>query len=246
MAIIKSFIEKFKGSYFYQEEEISVKKAQEILNEARFRIGEAMRVRSLLEVMAHTITGAVWIKSFDILTEQHTYEFANRNLCENFFCFDAECLEDCTLHVKNRSDSDLINAFIEKTKSSHTFSDLCEETDIHAVDQAIRYYHTNGKDGAKSSRYLEFGTIGNRSVLFTVIKTPLFAENEKPCWNTHTYLVGTATEETMCCDIFYEKGKSLIQEGKATVICPGAVWIHPITEHNVCTLLEKDLKEGQI
>ena len=50
---------------------------------------------------------------------------------------------------------------------------------------------------AKSSRYLEFGTIGNRSVLFTVIKTPLFAENEKPCWNTHTYLVGTATEETI-------------------------------------------------
>ena len=246
MQKIRSMIERFKGKYFYQEEEINLDQAREILDEARDRIKSSLRERELLEVMANTITGCVWIKSYDMITEEHAYEFANFSLCEKFLCLDNACLEDCTLHVRSKTDTDLINDFIERCHKPHSFIDICEDTDNHAVDQAIRYYHTNGKDGAKSSRYFEYGIIGDRTVLFNVVKTPLFREGEKPCWNTHTYLVGTSTEEGVGCDSFYALSKTMVAEGKATVICPGAIWIHPEAEIGTCALLEQDILEGKI
>ena len=245
-AKIMSMIERFKDKYFYHEEEITVEKAQEVLTEARNRIKESMRERELLEVMAHTISGCVWIKAFDVITEEHTYEFANLKLCERFLCLDDACLSDCTLHVKNRTDFDLINSFIERCGYPHSFAELCEETDHHAVEQAVRYYHTNGKSGAPSSRYIEYGVIGKRTVLFNVTKTPLFKEGEKPCWNTHTFLVGTATEEDACCDSFYRMSKDFVSEGKAEIVCPGAVWIYPDAVVGECSLLEKDMKDGGV
>ena len=242
---IKSMIERFRGKLFYNSEEIDLHQAEDLLSEARQRIKNSMRERELLEVMAHTITGCVWIKSFDALVEEHTYEFANLRLCERFLCLEDVCLEDCTVHVRGRTDFDLINDFIERCGQSHTFSELCEETDHHAVEQAVRFYHTHGKSGSKTSRYLEYGIIGNRTALFNVTKTPLFKSGEKPCWNTHTYLVGTATEEDTCCDAFYKMSKDFVAEGKAELICPGAVWLYPNSEVGECTLLEKDLK-GEI
>lgn len=242
-AKIRSMIERFTDKYFYREEEIDIEQAQRILEEARSKIKISMRERELLEVMAHTISGCVWIKNFDIVTEQHTYEFANLTLCEKFLCLDESCLNDCTSHVKGRTDFDLINDFMERCKKQHTFADICDETDQHAVENAVRYYHTSGRSGAKSSRYLESGIVGDKVILFNVVKTPLFREGEKPCWNTHTYIVGNATEVKICCDSVYLMGKDLVKSGKAEQICPGAIYIRPEFEEGECSLLASDLKE---
>ena len=240
---LRSLIEKFRGNYYFHGEEIDVDKAKEILRVARDRISDSLKERELLEVMAHTISGCVWIKAYDYISESHTYEFANLTLCKSFFCFADSCLLNCTEHVKGKSDIELINEFMERFQKSHTFSDVCEITDEHTVEQAIRYHHTNGKSGAKNCRYLESGFIGDKAVLFDVTKTPLFEKGQKPCWNTHTYLVGTAIEPTICCDSVYQMGKTLLDSGLAETLCPGAIWIHP-DDSASCKLLEKDLLGG--
>ena len=82
---LRSLIEKFRGNYYFHGEEIDVDKAKEILRVARDRISDSLKERELLEVMAHTISGCVWIKASDYISESHTYEFANLTLCKSFF-----------------------------------------------------------------------------------------------------------------------------------------------------------------
>ena len=37
-----------------------------------------------------------------------------------------------------------------------------------------------------------------------------------------------------------------MSEGKAEIVCPGAVWIYPDAVVGECSLLEKDMKDGGV
>jgi len=213
-----------------------------LVHEAKNKINESIKQKNLLELMAHSMGGMVWIKRWDNILEVHTYEFANFMLCEKFFCFTETCLTDCTTHVKNKSDLDLVAEFRERTGKQHTFGDLCFSTDMHATEQAIIYQNSNGAQGARSCRYLEAGYIDGNPVLLDVVKTPLFAPGRKHCWSTHTYSVGNATDASNCCDSVMGRGLDLISLGQATRLSNGVIWIYP--EGQSCAILDKELEDG--
>jgi hypothetical protein len=222
------------------DQEFEIDNVKKLVKEAKSKIEDSFRQRELLELMAHSMGGMVWIKKWDLIQETHVYEFANFMLCERFFCFNQECLTDCTTHVKGRTDLDLVSEFRERTRKQHTFGDLCFSTDIHATEQAINYHSSGGTRGALSCRYLEAGFIDGHAVLLDVTKTPLFEKDMRPCWNSHTYSVGNAMDASNCCDSVMKRGLQLIDKNQAKRLSAGVIWIYPSAES--CILLEQELK----
>ena len=218
-----------------------IEMARNFIKEAKSKIQESLYQKDILELMAHSIGGMIWIKRWLREEEVHVFEFANYKLCEKLFGFEAKCLKDCTDHVMGRSDVDLVSDFREKTGKKHTFSDLCYCTDIHAVEQAIIYYNSNGERGMPSCRYLEAGFIGENPVLLDVVKTPLFEKDKKKCWNTHTYCVGLGSDASNICDTLMEYAKSLIDKGQAMKLSSGVIWLYPVGES--CKLLQEELEK---
>lgn len=219
-----------------------VELAKGFIREAKFKIQESLHQKDLLELMAHSIEGMVWIKKYNFDEQTHTYSFANYKLCEKLFGFEKNCLDDCTTHVNGKNDLDLVSEFIEKTGKRHTFPDLCYCTDIHAVEQAIIHYNSAGIRGMRSCRYLEAGLIGDDPVLLDVTKTPLFEKGKRPCWDTHTYCVGMGIDSSHVCDSLMDYAKTLIDKGQATRLSSGVIWLYPVGES--CTLLQEELEKN--
>ena len=161
-------------------DKFEIQNVRRLVSEAKKSIATSYKQKELLELMAHSMNGMVWIKRWGLIQEIHIYEFANYMLCERFFCFTPDCLTDCTAHVKDRTDIDLVSEYREKTGNQHTFGDLCYSTDVHATEQAIIFHNSGGARGSKSCRYFEAGYINGEPVLLDVIKTPLFEKNKKP------------------------------------------------------------------
>lgn len=220
------------------EEEFN--EAKEIIAEARAVLVDSTKQKYLLELMANTLGGMVWIKKYDFLQEVYTYEFANLALCRDFFCLSEECRIDCTTYVKGKTDLDLVNEYKEKTKKQHTFGDLCVSTDFHATEQAIIHYHSKGERGRKECRYFEAGYIDGQPVLLDVVKTPIFKEDEAVCWNTHTYSVGIARDLGCSCDTMWTRVLNLIEKGQAERLSAGVIWVYPEPEE--CHLIDEELK----
>lgn len=231
---------------FFKNEEPGFEKneAKQIIQEARTVLSEARKQKDMLELMANTVGGMVWIKRYDFLQETYTYEFANLLMCREFFCLSEECRIDCTTYVKGKTDLDLVNEYKEKTKKQHTFGDLCISTDFHATEQAIIHYHTKGERGRKECRYFEAGYIDGQPVLLDVVKTPIFKEDEAVCWNTHTYSVGIARNLGCSCDTMWKRALSLIEQGQAERLSAGVVWVYP--EPETCTLLDEEFEREAI
>lgn len=215
-------------------------KAKEIISEAKQVLVESNKQKYLLELMANTLGGMVWIKKYDFLQEVYTYEFANLALCRDFFCLSDECHVDCTTYVKGKTVIDLVNHYKEKTKKQHTYGDLCVSTDFHATEQAIIFHHSNGERGLPECRYFEAGYIDGRAVLLDVVKTPVFREGEAPCWNTHTYSVGIARDLGCSCDTMWKRVLNLIERGQAERLSAGVIWVFPDPEE--CHLIDEELK----
>ena len=227
---------------FFKKEEPGFEKieAKKIVQEARNVLLEAKKQKDMLELMANTVGGMVWIKKYDVLQEAYTYEFANLLLCREFFCLSEECRIDCTTYVKGKTDLDLVNEYREKTKKQHTFGDLCVSTDFHATEQAIIHYHSKGERGLRECRYFEAGYIDGQAVLLDVVKTPIFEDGEPACWNTHKYSVGIARNLGCSCDTMWKRALSLIEQGQAERLSAGVVWVYPAPES--CHLIDEELK----
>lgn len=238
--IFEKIYQKFgpKNPVLEREEILNVRK---LVADAKVKIQDSIKQKQLLELMAHSMGGMVWIKSWDQISEMHVYEFANFMLCERLFCFSASNVDDCTTQVKGKSDIDLVSKFKERTGKRHTFGDLCCSTDIHATEQAIIWHSSHGERGHTSCRYLEAGYIDGSAVLLDVTKTPLFLPGRKPCWNTHTYSVGNGMDVSNCCDSVMQRALDLIKLGQATRLASGIIWLYP--ESQSCALLDRELKE---
>ncbi len=233
-------IDKIIGRLFNRiKPEFEKVEAKKIVQEARTVLMESRKQKDLLELMANTVGGMVWIKKYDFIQEVFTYEFANLLMCRDFFCLSEECRVDCTTYVRGKTDVDLVNDYKEKTKKQHTFGDLCISTDFHATEQAIIHYHSKGEKGKRECRYFEAGYIDGRPMLLDVIKTPIFKENEPFCWNTLTYSVGIARNLGCSCDTMMARALSLIDAGQAERLSAGVIWVYPEAES--CHLLDAEL-----
>jgi hypothetical protein len=234
------FLDKIKERLFGKQEPGFEKvEAKRIVQEARDVLMAARKQKDLLELMANTLGGMVWIKKFDFLQELYTYEFANLLMCRDFFCLSEECRIDCTTYVRGKTDVDLVSEYREKTGKQHTFGDLCISTDFHATEQAIIHYHSKGERGKLECRYFEAGYIDGRAVLLDVIKTPVFKENSPVCWNTHTHSVGMGRDLGCSCDTMMARALSLIEKGQAERLSAGVIWVYP--EPESCYLLDIEL-----
>lgn len=215
------------------------KEAKKIVQEARNVLLEAKKQKDLLELMANTVGGMVWIKKFDHIQEIYTYEFANLALCRDFFCLSEECRIDCTTYVRGKTDMDMVNDYREKTGKQHTFGDLCVSTDFHATEQAVIHYHSQGARGLKECRYFEAGYIDGKAILLDVVKTPIFELNRPHCWDTHTNIVGIARNLGCSCDTMMVRALDLIERGQAERLSAGVIWVFPEPEE--CSLLDEEL-----
>ena len=247
MKILKSLFDVFKSNKCGIQEnakltQIEYEEVKKLVNEARHSIKKAKRQKELLELMAHTMGGMVWIKRWDPIQEIYLYEFANLMLCERFFCCDPKCYVDCTSFVYGKSDVELLNFYREETGKQHTYGDICYSTDIHATEQAIIHFNSGGKLGMASCRYIEAGLIDGNAVVLDVIKTPLFLEDTKPCWSTHTYSVGNATDASLCCDSVLKRAAYLVSKGQGEKLANGVYWIYPSPESG--TLVEEEVNDG--
>lgn len=237
---LMSLLGKKPQNEIQREVENFIIKAKAHVEEFRSNVEEVSKQRRLLELMAHHLGGLVWIKRWDQSSESYLYEFANKTHCDTFLQFPDQCLKDCTTHVSGKSDIDLLNDFRERTKSRHTFGDLCLSTDKHSTEQAILYHKTCGQAGAMSCNYLECGFIGEKEVVLEVTKTPLFDLSKScRCWENHTYTVGNAVDVSFLCDskIAYANKCVAINQGKR--LHPGVFWLYPGPEG--CVLLEDEL-----
>lgn len=216
-----------------------VDSAKEYMAQYRSTMEEITKQRHLLELMAHHMGGLVWIKRWDDENKVYLYEFANRTHCDLFFKFEPECLEDCTAHVSGKSDIDILNEFRERTRLKHTCGDLCISTDIHATEQAILHYETNGEKGATSCRYIECGYVGEKPLILEVVKTPLFNLNYPcKCWKTHTYTVGNAFDVSIFCDSRLAHAQDCVEKGQGEKLQNGVYYMYP--EIEICRLAEKE------
>lgn len=231
-AIRRGFI-RSDGPRFEKDE------AKKIIQEARDVLGESKRQKDLLELMANTVGGMVWIKKFDHIQETYTYEFANLALCRDFFCLSEECRIDCTTYVRGKTDMDMVNDYKEKTGKQHTFGDLCVSTDIHATEQAIIYYHSKGERGMKECRYFEAGYIDGKPMLLDVVKTPIFEKNRPICLANHINIVGIARNLGCSCDTMMARALDLIERGQAERLSAGVIWVFP--EPESCHLIDVEL-----
>ena len=106
----------------------------------------------LIEGMITASAGFVWQKD-----NCGVYQFCDPAFSSLFFG-----LQRASDSPVGFTDVQLVQNYRERTGKTHTFGELCADTDTHCRDQGQR------------SRYIEYGWIGEDYVMLDVVKTPLF------------------------------------------------------------------------
>jgi hypothetical protein len=169
--------------------------------------------------MAHAAGGMIWRKDAKL-----RYEFGNSMLCRRFLmpdkCREEMSHERCTNEIRGLTTRDLIDAYIVRTGSTHTFADIAEVTDHYTLRTL------------KQCQFYEFGVVDNQAVALYITKTPLLEQET----NRVIGLVGFAFDETQQCTELLSRARLLEKSGEATQLADGVFMLSD--GQNVCSPAE--------
>lgn len=156
----------------------------------------------LLEDMTNSLSAMMWRKD-----ENGALLYANRMMCSKFLGLP----DHCTYEVEGQMVEELLEVYIARTGLRHTFKDIVGITDFVVSKECNRN---------KGHRFIEFGWIGDESVLLYVTKSPVFGDK-----GDFKGTVGIALDASKRCQEILSKMEEQCDEGSVIKLKDGVYWL---------------------